>query len=138
MAAAMTAFAADPFLGSWKLKPGESKFPGREAPRAMTVTWTVDGDSVRVATNGINASGEPFRSEYTARYDGKETQRKGPWNWDAVVNRQVSEREREDVFKREGKVEGRSRLVVSEDGKRMTVDFDYGGVRSVRVFERVQ
>lgn len=133
--ATLPLLAADPFLGTWKLNTAQSKLT-RPAPREMTVTWVAEGDSVKVVTRGANASGEPFQSEYVARYDGKETTRKGPWNWDVVINRQVSEHEREDVFKKGGKVEGHSRLVVSPDGKRLTVNFEYAGEHSMRVFDR--
>jgi hypothetical protein len=134
--AASLASAADPFSGTWVLEPGQSKFSNGEGLAEATMTWTVEGDAVRVTTIGRRASGAPFRESYVAFYDGKERSSKGPWNFDAVINRITGEREREAVFKREGKVVGTQRFSISPDGKRLTSMLTFGGESSTRVYSR--
>jgi hypothetical protein len=129
-------WAADPFLATWKLNLKQSKFEPGPAPQSMTVVWTQEGVGVKVTTTGFSSNGNPLHEEYVAHYNGLETSKKGPWNFDVVINRQISEREREDIFKKRGAIQGTSKLIVSEDGRQLTVTWKYGELRDVRVFDR--
>jgi hypothetical protein len=100
------------------------------------MAWSSDAGAIKVSSTGVRADGRPIREEYTPIYDGTERARPGPWNFDAVINRQVSETEREDIFKKAGAVAGTSKLSLSENGNVLTIRFDYGELRDVRVFER--
>src|SRR5690348_5859145 len=131
-----TACAADLFLGTWKLNPSRSKFSPGPAPRSLTMVWAETSHGLKVTTTGVRANGQSIREEYSPAYDGKEYSRPGLWNFDAVINRQVSETEREDIFKKNGLVGGTSKLTVSDGGRVLTLRFDYGELRDVRVFER--
>ena len=53
-----------------------------------------------------------------------------------MINRQVSENEREDIFKKDAVIVGASKLVVSADGKVLTTTWNYGELRDVRMFEK--
>src|SRR5262245_8198242 len=90
-------WAADPFLGTWKLDAAKSAFKPGPAPRSLTMVWTETGAGMKVTSTGVRTDGQAFRQEYTAVYDGREHARPGPWNFDAVINRQVSDTEREDI-----------------------------------------
>jgi len=136
LALSTTVYAADPFLDTWKLNPTKSKFHPGPAPQSMLVTWAGDAAGIKVQTEGVRADGRPLRETHTASYDGRERKTPGPWNFDAVINRQLSETEREDVFKKNGAIVGRSRLVVSRDGSQLTTTWDFGELRDVRVFDR--
>ena len=131
-----TACAADPFVGTCKLDPSRSTFKPGPPPRSLTMVWMETGAGMKVTSTGLRADGQSFRQEYSALYDGKEHARPGPWNFDAVINRQVSETEREDIFKKDGAVVGTSKLTLSDSGRVLTVRFSYGELRDVRVFER--
>ncbi len=135
-AVTMMAWGADPFLGTWKLNTELSKYNSGPAPRVLTLTWTAETDGVRVKSDGLSSERRPIRESYLAIYDGKERTKPGPWNFDAVINRQNSELEREDIFKRGGTMIGTTRLVVSPDGKKLTCTWNFGENQDVRVFDR--
>ena len=127
---------ADPFLGIWTLNAAKSKFEPGAAPRSLTMTWTRDSDGIKVRSEGVRADGLPINETYIAVYDGKERKKPGPWNFDAVINRSISDTEREDIFKKGGAIVGTSRLAVSADGKVLTTIWNYGELRDVRVFDK--
>ncbi len=135
-ALAANLWAADPFLGTWKLNIAKSRFVPGPAPRAATVTWSDASGGTEIRTEGTRADGRPMHESYIATYDSIEHKRPGPWNFDSVVNRQVSEYEREDTFLKNGKIAGRSRFVVSADGKVLTNTWNYGELRDVRVYDK--
>lgn len=127
----------DPFLGTWTLNVGQSKFTPGPPPRNLTVTWEREGDGLRITSQGTDGRGRPISSTYKAIYDGKPYPPAGPWSWDAVANRQINERLREDTFTKSGKVIGTIRREVSPDRKTMTVTADFGPAeRSDEFFEK--
>lgn len=134
--ASLTVSAADPFIGVWKLNPSKSKFIPGPAPRSLTVTWAADAGGVKVSSAGIRADGRTIEEAYVANYDGKEYSKPGPWNFDAVINRTISETEREDIFKKRGAIAGTAHYTMSEDGTVMVNTWSYGELRDVRVFDR--
>ncbi len=126
----------DPFLGMWILNVAQSKFTPGPPPRDLKVTWEREGDGLRVTSQGTDGRGRPIAITYKAVYDGKPYPPAGPWNWDAVTNRQINANLREDTFTKSGKVIGTIRREVSQDGKTMTVTAEFGPERSIEVFEK--
>ena len=53
-----------------------------------------------------------------------------------MINRQVSDHEREDIFKQDGAIVGTTKLTVSADGAVMIATWKYGEIRDVRVYDR--
>src|SRR5436190_21948817 len=129
-------WGADPFLGAWKLDLSRSRFALGPPPRSLTMLWVETSGGLKVTSTGVRADGRAFRDEYSPLYDGKEHSKPGPWNFEAVINRQISETEREDIFKKGGAVVGTSKLIISDGGKVLSVRFAFGELRDVRVFER--
>lgn len=129
-------WAADPFPGVWKLNAAQSKFDPGPAPKSLTTTWTEAAGGTKIASSGVHQDGRAIQAEYIAVYDGKERTKPGPWNFNSVVNRQIAENHREDIFKKDGVVAGTVKLVVSEDGKVLTMTWNYGELRDIRVFDR--
>jgi hypothetical protein len=136
LAAATSLWAADPFAGAWKLNLGKSKFEPGPAPRSATMTWSETPGNTEVRTVGTRADGRQFQESYVPVYDSQEYKRPGPWNFDSVINRQVSEHEREDIFKRNGTVVGSSKLIVSPDGRTMTITMDFGAQHDFRFYDK--
>ncbi len=130
-------WSADPFIGVWKLNPAKSKFEPGPAPQSLLMTWTNDDSgATTIHSEGVRADGKTIQETYVAIYDGNERKKPGPWNFDAVINRRISENEREDVFKKGGTTVGTSRLVVSADGRVLTITWKYGELRDVRMFDK--
>ena len=125
MAVSALAFAADPFVGTWKLLVDRSTFDDELTPRPRNVTikWqSVATNTFKVSHEGVDAGGKSFSGAYVAIYDGKEYPNSGgPWGWDKVVNKSIDSHTREDTFYKNGKIFGVERRVVSADGKTYTV-----------------
>src|SRR5258708_9105159 len=64
-------FAADAFIGTWKLNEAKSKIAAG-SPKNTTVVYEAAGDSVKVTTHGTNGDGKPSPSEWTGKFDGKD------------------------------------------------------------------
>ena len=126
----------DPFLGTWALNLAKSKFDTGAKPKKLICRWEKAEGGVKVTTEGVDAQGKSFASNYTAIYDGKEYPPSGPWNWDTVANRQIDSRNREDTFRKGGKVIGVIKRMVSADGKVMTETHSFDDSHVVMVFDR--
>jgi hypothetical protein len=64
-------FAADAFIGTWKLNEAKSKLSAG-GPKNTTVVYEAAGDNVKVTTDGTE-DGKPTHSEWTGKFDGKTT-----------------------------------------------------------------
>src|SRR6266436_3591664 len=113
-------FAADAFIGTWKLNEVKSKFsPG--APKNATVVYEAVGDNVKVTIDGIDGDGKPTHNEWTGKYDGKDYPVTGDPNSDARSLKKIDDRTLGFNVKKGGKVTTSGRIVVSADGKSRTV-----------------
>src|ERR1700674_1762722 len=68
---ATVCFAADVFIGTWKLNEAKSKMPAG-SPKNTTVVYEAAGDNVKVTTDGTDGDGKPSHSEWTGKFDGKD------------------------------------------------------------------
>jgi hypothetical protein len=116
---AMPLFAADPFVGTWKLDPAKSKYTAGSAPKDVTIVIEEQGDTYQVAATGTYADGSPISVKYTIpKAGGTGTVQEGPF--DAVTSKRVSARVRENTYTKNGKETVSRRVVVSRDGKTLT------------------
>jgi hypothetical protein len=113
-------FAADPWVGTWKLNPEKSKAPGERLPHpSSTNIIEMQGEKLHLISDQTSATGEKERVEYTAALDGKEYPVKstppGPQPYTISLKR-IDSRTREflEVI---GTFTIRGRDVLSEDGK---------------------
>jgi hypothetical protein len=118
--AGITLLAADPFNGMWKLNEAKSKIaPG--APKNSTVTYTAEGDNVKVVVEGTAADGSAMRSEWTGKFDGKDYPVTGSATSDSRSYTKVNDRTLSFTEKKDGKTSVTGRITVSADGKSRTV-----------------
>jgi hypothetical protein len=92
--------------GSWrinKVKVGEN---------ALTATYKSNGDELSMS--------EPTGENYTAKLDGKDYPIKGGYSYNSVSLKRIDDRTIEETDKRDGKIVGVSKMIVSPDGKKMT------------------
>jgi glucan-binding YG repeat protein len=116
LAAAMPLFAADPFVGTWKLDPAKSKYTAGTAPKDVTIVIEEQGDSYQVAATGTYADGSPLSVKYSIpKAGGTGTVQEGPF--DAITSKRVSARVRENTYTKNGKETASRRVVLSKDGK---------------------
>jgi len=112
--------AADPFAGTWKVNPSKSKFKTGSAPKEQTVTITESGSDLDVAVKGTAADNTPISVHYTIPANGG-TGKIMESPYEAVSGKRMSERERETMYSKAGKVVYTTHATLSTDGKTLTV-----------------
>ncbi len=113
-------YAADTFIGTWKLNEAKSKI-GAGSPKNTTVVYEAAGDSVKVTVDGTDGDGKPLHNEWTGKYDGKHYAVTGDPNTDTRSYKKVNDHTLTFTNKKGGKVTISGRGVVSADGKTRTV-----------------
>jgi hypothetical protein len=116
-----TAFVqSNPFIGTWKLNLAKSKYDPGPPPMSRTEvieTWEMDG--VKVTITVVGAAGKSRATETSYHYDGKDQNITGGRN--AFAAKRVDANTVLMKFKDGGKDIGRSKTVLSNNGKTMTV-----------------
>jgi hypothetical protein len=133
-------FAADAFMGTWKLNESKSKLaPG--TPKNTTVVYEAAGDNVKITVDGTDKDGKPAHSEWTGKFDGKDYPVTGDPTADARSYKMVNEHTLTFDNKKDGKASLTGRIVISADGKSRTVtttgkDASGKKVKSTAVYEK--
>lgn len=115
-------WAADPYIGTWKLNPTKTKVTGSVSADA-SATSTISGqeNGMKLTYNGVDAAGKPTHLEFDAKYDGKDYSIKGNPAIDTVSIRRINNNTQERLYKKGGKEAWSQHAVVSEDGRTGTV-----------------
>lgn len=143
---ALHAFAQadrDQAIGAWRFDSAASTYESGPAPRESTRVFARSGDKIRFLHTGIAADGQPFRTEYTAAYDGRDYPVTGSTRYDTVSQKMIDARTVELTFRLRGEITVTARRVISPDGKQMTVlaegkNPDGSPFRNVLVYRRAQ
>jgi hypothetical protein len=117
---ATVCFAADAFIGTWKLNEAKSNIAAG-SPKNTTVIYEAAGDSVKVTTDGTDGDGKPSHSEWTGKFDGKDYPVTGDPSTDTRSYKKVNDHTLTFANKKGDKVTISGRGVVSADGKTRTV-----------------
>jgi phage tail sheath gpL-like len=112
-------FAADAFIGTWKLNEAKSKISA--GPKNTTVVYEAVGDSVKVITDGTGGDGKPSHSEWTGKFDGKDYPVTGDPSSDSRALKKIDDHTLTLTVKKGDKVTTTGRIVLSADGKTRTV-----------------
>jgi hypothetical protein len=114
-------YAADAFIGTWKLNESKSKLaPGSR--RNNTVVYEAAGDNVKVTADGTDSDGKPAHNEWTGKFDGKDYPVTGDPTADTRSYKMVNDRTLTLADKKNGKTTITGRIVVSADGRSRTVN----------------
>ncbi len=137
---AAVCFAADDFMGTWKLNEAKSKI-GPGVPKNTTVVYEAAGDSVKITIDGTDADGKPTHNEWTGKFDGKDYPVTGDPSSDARALKKVDDHTITFSVKKGDKVITTGRIVLSADGKTRTVtttttDAKGKKVRSTAVYDK--
>ena len=117
---AAVCFAADAFMGTWKLNEAKSKIAAG-SPKNTAVVYEAAGDNVKVTVDGTDGDGKPLHNEWTGKYDGKDYPVTGDPNTDTRSYKKVNDHTLEFTNKKGDKVTISGRGAVSADGKTRTV-----------------
>jgi len=119
-AAIVACFAANPQMGTWKLNEAKSKLaPGMG--KSTTVTYSEQGDKIRVAVNGMDKDGKPTQGVWVGKWDGRAYKAKGNLSWDSAAYKVVNDYTNDITTMKNGKVMWTGHITVSKDGKSRTV-----------------
>jgi len=124
---------SDPLVGTWVLNVAKSKYSPGPPPKSQTSVYEAVPNGVKVTTNTVSPEGKPIKTEYTAKYDGKEATAAGNPDWDAVSLKRTDSHTVEFTRKRGGKVVQTGTIVVSKDGMTRTVTTDGVNAKDVKI-----
>lgn len=83
-AVSIAAADADKHSGTWKMNPAKSKYKPGSTTKDITLKVEMDGNSMKINSEGTNADGTPIKIEYDAKLDGKDYTITGVPNADKV------------------------------------------------------
>jgi outer membrane lipoprotein SlyB len=111
---------SNPFIGTWKLNPGKSKYTSGAPPKGEMVTIQSVGDQDEITVTGTASDGSPISNKFEMPDKGGAGKvLAGPY--DAVSGKVIDENTREQSNMKGGKEVLHLRAVVSKDGKTMAV-----------------
>jgi len=139
--ASQAAFAAENWVGSWKLNASKSKFSSEAVARAETLKFEVTSRGIKLTSEGKDSHGKAMHGEYTSGFDGKDVAWTGNPSADVASPKRIDDKSYENVWKLGGKRTMTSRVVVSDDNKTLTVTQTPSGGKgqatsSVAVYDR--
>jgi hypothetical protein len=135
------AFAGENWVGSWKLNASKSKQGAEATVRAETLKFEATPAGIKLTSQGTDAQGKPMQGEYTSHFDGKDVPWTGNPSADVACPKRIDDNSYENVWKLGGKKTALATVVVSADGKVLTVTQTPSGAdgkaaSSVTVYDR--
>ncbi len=112
-------WAADPFVGTWKVYPAKSE---TSYPLEGSFTTKVEGQNngIKAVEDLVWTTGNAVQRRWTAKYDGKDYPVEGDPTIDAISLKKANPNTINYVAKKSGKQFARGEWVVSKDGKTST------------------
>jgi hypothetical protein len=115
------ALAADNWLGTWKLDAAKSKYSPGPAPKSLTLKFEMTPAGIKLTSDGVAADGAVMHGEYVSKFDGKDAAWAGNPDADMASPKKIDDNSYENTWKKGGKTTTIGKLVVSNDGKTLTV-----------------
>ena len=136
-----TASAADPMTGKWQLRLENSMYESGPAPKSMVRTQEIEGDSIKVTDDIVEADGQTRQVRYTATIDGKDYPIEGASNANTLSVKRVDAHTLDYTLKKAGKTTLTGTIRVSEDGAELEISAKNAKdeeSRDLMVFEKQQ
>jgi hypothetical protein len=115
--------AADNWLGTWKLNVEKSKYSPGPAPKSQTLKYDASPGGIRLTSDGVDAEGKATHGTYSSKFDGKDVSWEGNPDADTSSPKKIDDNSFANVWKKGGKVTVTTKIVVSKDGKTLTVSY---------------
>ena len=115
-------WAADPFVGTWKMNPAKSETSYPHYPLEGSFISIVEGqdNGIKVVEDLVPANGNAVQRRWAAKFDGKDYPVEGDPTMDAVSLKKANPDTINYVLKKSGKEFASGKWVVSRDGKTTT------------------
>ncbi|HXY40851.1 MAG TPA: hypothetical protein VEQ10_14365 [Vicinamibacteria bacterium] len=135
-----TAFAGENWVGSWKLNTAKSKLSAN-GMRTQSLKFESTADGIVLNSEGTDAQGKPLHSTYTSKFDGKDVPWTGNPMADTASPNRIDDNTYKNVWKKDGKPTVTSTVMVSKDGKTLTIiqngkDAQGASLNSLAVYDR--
>jgi hypothetical protein len=121
LAFAATLFAADPFVGTWKMNPAKTTYKVGTTPKEQTVTISEAGSDLNVKVAGTAADGSKISVNYTIPASGGTGKILEPSSYDGISGKRIGPNEREVSYMKGGKAVYTTHSKVSADGNTLSV-----------------
>ena len=130
------------FLGTWRLRPAESRYELGKPPREAVYRIECEREWLLFGARWVGADGRRLEMSFAGIPDGEAHPYDDPEVADTLTTTLVDARTLETSITRDGKVAAVGRRVLSEDGRTLTVTQSGvapGGLpfANVSVYERV-
>src|ERR1044071_6954354 len=93
LAFAAALIAADPFVGTWKLNSGKTKYKTGRPPKEQTLTYSEEGSDLHIVVKGTSSDGQAISTHFTVPTAGG-TGKIIESPYDAVTVKNISANER--------------------------------------------
>jgi len=114
-------WAADPFVGTWKLNVAKSKVSDPSMMPKSEILKAEDLDNgLKCVYDGIKADGSAYQVAFSAQFDGKDYPLTAVPSVDAIAARKIDANTILLVFKKAGKEVIWPHISISKDGKTLT------------------
>jgi hypothetical protein len=115
------ALAADNWMGTWKLDTAKSKYTPGPMPKSQTLKFEATPAGIKLSTDSMSADGKAMHGGYTSMFDGKDVRWEGNPDADMASPKRIDDNSYENTWKKAEKAIMLSKVVVSKDGKTLTV-----------------
>jgi hypothetical protein len=129
---ASLAVAGENWIGTWKLNAAKSQ-PGANAIRVDTLKFEATPAGIKLTSEGTDAQGKPMQGGYTSKFDGTAVPWTGNPMADTAAPKKIDDNSYENSWKLAGKDTVTAKVVVSKDGKTLTVTQDGTGPNGEKV-----
>jgi hypothetical protein len=120
LAGSVTASAADPAVGTWKLNLAKSTFKPGPAPKSQLRSYVETPQGLLLTVTTVAANGAETTATTTFKDDGKDYPITGNPAFDSISVKRVDENTVNSTQKKAGKVVGHGVRSVAKDGKSLT------------------
>jgi len=115
-------WAADPFVGTWKLNAAKSQFdPPESALKSDTVVIEAQDNGLKFTFDRVDATGKAIHAEQAPKFDSKDYAVKGDPSADTVTMERLGPISFGQVTKKSGKIVSKVTVLISRDGNTSTV-----------------
>jgi hypothetical protein len=118
---ASMALAADNWIGTWKMNVAKSKYSPGQAPKSLTLKFEATPAGTTLTSDGVNAEGKATHGAYTSKWDGKDVPWEGNPDADMAAPKRINDNSYSNIWKKGGTAAMNAKVVVSADGKTLTV-----------------
>jgi hypothetical protein len=107
--------------GTWKLNVAKSKYIPGPGPKSQMLTWKPTGSRFDFTIDTVNAQGQTTHSQASGAYDGHPYAFKTATTQGMRTGRWIDADTFEETDTVDGKVRTNRRVVISKDGKVLTI-----------------